>query len=290
MPRLLCFGLGYVGTALARRLLAEGWDVAGTRRSAARVAEAAGLGIAAFRFDDGHPLESPAAALAGTTHLLSSVPPDETGDPVLRAHRDAIAGIRSPAWAGFLSSLGVYGQRDGAWVDEATEPGEGGDVRRLAAEREWLAFGRAHGVPIHIFRLAGIYGPGRSPLERVRRGRARRIVAPGHVLNRVHLDDILAVLQASMRRPRAGAIYNVTDGAPLPDADAVAEACRLLGVPPPPEEPVATATLDPIWRAHLSGCVRVRRDLITSELGVVPRHPDILEGLRAILAVERQGH
>jgi nucleoside-diphosphate-sugar epimerase len=291
MPRLFCFGLGYVGSGLARRLLAEGWEVAGTRRSAecAR-ARSDELGIPVWPFDRARPLAAAERALAGTTHLLSSVPPDDAGDPVLHACAPAIAAVAGLRWLGYLSSLGVYGDRGGAWVDEGSPPGEGGDRRRLGGEAAWLAFGRDRGIATHVFRLGGIYGPGRSPLDRVRQGRARRLVAPGHVLNRVHVDDIVAVLVASMRRPRAGAVYNVTDGAPLPDAEAVALACRLLGAPVPPEEPVATAELSALQRGLYEGCVRVRRGLITSELGVVPRHPDILEGLRAILAVERQGH
>src|SRR5579883_3028603 len=178
MPRLFCFGLGYSASVLARRLVARGWQVAGTCRSPAAAAELAAAGIAAHLFDRERPLADAGAMLAGTTHLLSSVPPDDGGDPVLDVHGADIAALAGALdWAGYLSTTGVYGDRGGAWVDESAALSPSGERgrRRCAAEAAWLGLWRTAGLKVHIFRLAGIYGPGRSPLDALRRGDARRI-------------------------------------------------------------------------------------------------------------------
>src|SRR5690349_1962403 len=182
-PRLFCFGLGFSALALADRMLAEGWRVAGTCRSPAKAAALAGRGIETFLFDRGRPLDEAAAALAGTTHLLSSVPPDAAGDPVLDQHGDAVCGLAGIAWAGYLSTTGVYGDHGGGWVDESTPvaPNLPRARQRAAAERGWLDLHRRCGLPVHLFRLAGIYGPGRSALDAARSGTARRIDKPGQV-------------------------------------------------------------------------------------------------------------
>ena len=271
--RLFCFGLGYSGRALARELLAQGWRVAGTSRSAAGVAALAALGVEAFRFD-----ELPEDALAGTSHLLSSVPPDAGGDPVLGRYRDRLAGALD--WAGYLSTTGVYGDSGGDWVDEATVPAPSGErqARRIAAERAWL-----EALPAHIFRLAGIYGPGRSAVDQVRAGTAKRIDKPGQAFSRIHVDDISNVLIASFARPNPGAIYNVCDDLPAEPEAVVSEACRLLGVAPPPLVPFDAAALSPMAASFWADNRRVRNRRIKAELGVVLRHPDYRSGLAACL-------
>jgi nucleoside-diphosphate-sugar epimerase len=285
-PLLFCFGLGYSALALARRLRRRGWQVAGTCRTGEKQAELAREGIAAHLFDRDRPLADPAAALAGTTHLLSSVPPDESGDPVLGRHADALAALGGGlSWAGYLSTTGVYGDRGGGWVDEAAElrpTGERGR-RRVAAEAAWLALGQRHRVPVHLFRLAGIYGPGRSALDAVRAGQAKRVDKPGQVFSRIHVEDIATVLEASIARPDPGAAYNVCDDDPAPPQEVVAFACDLLGGAPPPLVPFAQAELSAMARSFYEDNKRVDNTRIKRELGVTLRYPDFRAGLRALL-------
>jgi nucleoside-diphosphate-sugar epimerase len=283
-PRLFAFGLGYSALALARALQAEGWRIAGTTRSADKRAELATQGIEAHLFERARPLADVEAALAGTTHLLSSIPPDEAGDPVLERHRADLERCRTLVWAGYLSTTGVYGDQGGAWVDETTPvaPTLARSRRRVAAEGHWLA----SGLPVHVFRLAGIYGPGRSALDAVRAGTARRIVKPGQTFGRIHVDDIVQVLRASIARPNPGAIYNLADDQPAAPADVVAHAARLLGVPPPPAIPFEQAELSPMAQSFYSDHRRVSNARIKEDLGVVLRFPDYRAGLRAILAQE----
>jgi nucleoside-diphosphate-sugar epimerase len=284
MTRLFCFGLGYAARVLARRRLAAGWAVAGT----ARHAMPAEPDLAPLAFDRDHPL--PAGALSGTTHILSSVPPDALGDAVLDGCRQAILDEAGQIrWIGYLSSTGVYGDHGGGWVDETTpaQPSSARARQRQAAETAWLALHRRHGLPVHVFRLAGIYGPGRSALEEARAGTARRIVKPGQVFSRINVDDIAAVLEASMARPNGGAVYNVCDDEAAPPEDVVSFACGLLGVPPPPAIPFDQADLSPMAQTFWIDNKRVRNDRIKQELGVVLRYPTYREGLRAL--VEHHG-
>jgi len=288
-PSLFCFGLGYTALALARRLQEEGWRIAGTCREAKHQAELARLGIAARLFDRDRPLADARALLASCTHLLNSVPPDEAGDPVLDLHGPDIASHRELAWIGYLSTTGVYGDRQGGWVDEesALQPtGERGR-RRVAAEAGWRALGQRGGLPVHLFRLAGIYGPGRSAFDALRAGRAQRIEKPGQVFSRIHVADIAQVLHASMTRPRAGAIYNLCDDDPAAPADVIAHAAALLGVTPPPLIPFTEAKLSEMARSFYDDNKRVRNDRIKQELGVRLTFPDYRAGLAAILAAER---
>jgi nucleoside-diphosphate-sugar epimerase len=283
-PRLFCFGLGFSALTLARRLRARGWTIAGTCRSAEKRAALAAEGFEAHLFDRGRPLDDPWAALAGATHLLASVPPDEGGDPVLDHHAGDIAG-QGLAWAGYLSTTGVYGDTGGAWVDErsALRPtGERGR-RRVAAEAGWLALLRDHGTPVHLFRLAGIYGPGRSALDQVRRGTAKRVDKPGQVFSRIHVADIATVIEASMARPNPGAAYNLCDDDPAPPADVIAYAATLLGVSPPPLIPFAEAELSPMARSFYDDIRRVSNRRIKEELGVALAYPDYRLGLLALL-------
>lgn len=285
--RLFCFGLGYCACRLAGRLEAQGWTVAGTARTVddgARAVPAPPF----HRFARDHPLVSPAAALAGATHLLISIPPDDEGDPVLDVHAGDLAALPDLRWVGYLSTTGVYGDRGGGWVDEqdALRPtGERGR-RRVAAEAAWRDFGRRAGVPLHCFRLAGIYGPGRSALDAIRSGRAQRIDKPGQVFSRIHVADVAATLTASMARPNPGAAYNVCDDDPAPPAEVIAYAAELLGVAPPPVEPFETASLSPMARSFYDDNKRVSNRRIKEELGVRLLYPSYRDGLRALLAEE----
>lgn len=275
--RFFLFGLGFSGRVLARHLVQAGWSVTGTTRSG----QAGDLpGITVHAFDRDHPL--PESALTGATHVLSSVPPDEKGDPVLDVMGPALAQL-APAWVGYLSTTGVYGDRAGGWVDETSElrPTAERSRRRVAAEAAW----RASGLPLHIFRLAGIYGPGRSAIDTVLAGQARRIVKPGQVFSRIHVDDIAAALRASMARPSPGAVYNLCDDDPAPPQEVTAHACRLLGREPPPEIPweEAQAHLSPMARSFYGDNKRVSNGRMKTELGVTLKYPSYREGLAAIL-------
>lgn len=286
-PRLFCFGLGYTALALAEALMGKGWRVAGTCRDEERRRALAARGIEAHLFDRGRPLDGATALLAGITHLLSSVPPDAAGDAVIDHHGADIAALAgSLDWVGYLSTTGVYGDRQGGWVDETSAllpSGERGR-RRVAAEQAWLALVVEHGLPVHLFRLAGIYGPGRSALDGVRAGTAKRIVKPGQVFSRIHVADIVAVLEASMARPHPGAAYNVCDDDPAPPSEVVAYACELLGVAPPPEVPFEEAALPAMARSFYDDNKRVRNARIKQELGVRLAYPSYRDGLKALLA------
>jgi nucleoside-diphosphate-sugar epimerase len=267
----------------------KGWRVAGTTRSpekaqALRDANAFEMHL----FDRGRPLENATAALAGTTHLLISVPPDRQGDPVLAHHAQDIAALSSLRWAGYLSTTGVYGDRDGEWVDEKTglHPSGPRGQARVDAERGWLDLMRM-GVPVHLFRIAGIYGPGRSAFDSLRDGTARRVVRPGQVFSRIHVDDIAQVLEASIARPDPGAAYNVCDDEAAPPQDVIAFAAGLLGVEPPPEIPYeeAARTMSEMAKSFYRDNKRVSNLRIKDTLGVKLKYPDYRAGLRAILAL-----
>lgn len=284
--RLFCFGLGYTAEAFARRVSALGWQVAGTTRTPEGVERLKILGYDAFLFDGKEPSPEASSAVANATHILVSAGPDETGDPTLRCHGDDIATAVNLSWIGYLSTIGVYGDSSGEWIDETTVPRPGSDRtrRRIAAENDWLAFGRAHGKRVQVFRLGGIYGPGRSVIEDIRDGTARRIIKPGQVFNRIHVDDIAAVLEAAATGRGTHTLYNVTDGEPSPPQVVVEHAAHLLGVAPPPEVPFDEAPLSPMGRSFYNENRRVRSQRIRDDLGVTLRYPSYREGLTAILA------
>jgi len=287
--RLFCFGLGYSAVAFARSLLAKGWTVGGTCRSEESRREMASLGIDAVLFDRTRPLRDGEKLLASADHVLSSVPPDDGGDPVLARCREALCSLRQVRWVGYLSTTGVYGDRGGGWVDETSElrPSEARSRRRVVAENDWLSLERSHGLPVHVFRLAGIYGPGRNALETVRSGKAHRIQKPGQVFSRIHVDDIVQVLTASMAKPRLGGVYNVCDDCPAPPEDVIAFACALLGVEAPPLVPFDQAELSEMARSFYSDNKPVRNERIKTELGVALAFPDYKSGLQDLLAAER---
>jgi nucleoside-diphosphate-sugar epimerase len=263
---LLCFGLGYTARALARRLGPE-WTIVATTRG-----------------DDGPVL--PGGGFAGVTHILVSIPPGAAGDPVLDAHGNEIAALKELSWLGYLSTTGVYGTRDGGWVDETSAllPTGARGAARVAAENAWLCLWRERGVPVHVFRLAGIYGPGRSAFDVLRAGTAKRIDAGSQVFSRVHVDDIAAALLASIARQRPGAIYNVCDDEPAAQEAVIAHAARLLGLEPPPLVPLAEASLSPMARSFYADNKRLSNALIKRELGVTLAYPSYREGLAAVLA------
>ncbi|WP_207480004.1 SDR family oxidoreductase [Arenibaculum pallidiluteum] len=287
-PFLFCFGLGYSARALARRLAARGWRVAGTARAPESSGSPAEAEIALLPFERGRPL--PPGALDGVTHLLSSIPPDEAGDPVLDLHGHDLARLPGLRWAGYLSTTGVYGDYGGAWVDEETQrrPTSARARRRVAAEDAWLDLFRRDGAPVHLFRLAGIYGPGRSPFDALRDGTAKRIHRPGQVFSRIHVDDIAGALEASIASPVPGAAYNLCDDEPAPPAEVTAFAAGLLGIEPPLLVPYDEAALSPMARTFWADNKRVRNDRIKRDTGFALLHPDYRSGLRAILQAERQ--
>lgn len=275
MKTLLSIGHGYSAQALARLLLPQGWRVIATTRRAEKAARLRAGGVEALLWPGSD------LPLAEATHLLTSIAPDEAGDPLLRALGPALAGARHLAWVGYLSTVGVYGDHAGGWVDEETPlaPATARGLARVRAEADWLALP----LPVHVFRLAGIYGPGRGPFEKVRDGTARRILKPGQVFSRIHVDDIAQVLAASMARPNPGRIYNVCDDDPAPPEDVLSHAAALLGLPEPPAIPYDEAELTPMARSFYAESKRVRNDRIKAELGVQLRYPDYRSGLAGLL-------
>jgi nucleoside-diphosphate-sugar epimerase len=285
---LFCFGFGYSARHLAKRLRGEGWRIGGSARSAAKIEAMRADGIDAYQFDGDRDL--PDRALDGFTHIVSSVPPEPEGDPVLLRCRDSIvARAGSLRWLGYLSTTGIYGDHQGGWVDENTPPAPTSERsrRRVAAEDAWLDLHRARGLPVHVFRLAGIYGPGRNILADVRAGTARRIIKPGHRFGRIHVEDIARVLIASMAKPNPGAIYNLADDEPAAPAAVVEFAAGLLGVSPPPEIPFAAATMSPMAASFWADNRQVRNDRIKRELGVALEYPTYREGLTALALKDR---
>ena len=282
-PRhLLCFGFGFSASTLASQLDRRQWKITGTSRSDEGVAEIEALGFQAIRYDK---LES----LPGdVTHLLSSVPPDEAGDPVLRSFGAELeAKARQLQWVGYLSTTGVYGDHAGAWVDEATplSPNTERGHRRVAAEAGWQELHEQAGLPLHVFRLAGIYGPGRNALESLKSGKARRIIREGQIFSRIHVDDIVGILRVSMDRPNPGRVYNVADDDPAPPQDVIAYGAELLGIAIPPAIAFADAQLSPMARSFYADSKRVRNDRVKVELGYRFKYPDYRVGLKSLLLV-----
>ncbi|HHI71303.1 MAG TPA: SDR family oxidoreductase [Rhodobacteraceae bacterium] len=281
---LLSFGHGYSAQALGRVLIPFGWRVIGTTRDAENLPAISERGAEALLW----PGSDMSDALAQATHLLISTAPDEAGDPVLNALSDDIANAPNLQWVGYLSTIGVYGNHDGAWVDEDTPltPATKRGQLRVEAEAAWQTLAAETSLPLHIFRLAGIYGPGRGPFAKVRRGTARRIVKKNQLFSRIHVEDIAQVLLASINHPDPGRIYNVCDDNPAPPQDVIAYAAELLGLPVPPEEDFETAEMTPMARSFYAESKSVHNDRIKDELGVTLRYPTYKEGLQALLAGE----
>ena len=236
--KLVILGLGYTAQTFAHAAIAAGWDVLGTVRSAQKAAALGSEGLPALVFDGLTVPSDLSAAIAGADAVLVSIQPGDQGDPVLACLSDALASAPRLRWIGYLSTIGVYGDHGGAWIDETAEtrPGYARSRLRLETDLAWLDFGRRTGKAVQIFRLSGIYGPGRNAIVNLREGVARRLVKPGQVFNRIHAEDIAGILLASLAQPRPGAIYNVTDDEPAPPQDVVTFAADLIGVEPPPEQ------------------------------------------------------
>jgi len=281
---LFVFGLGFSGRTIAERRIALGDSVGGTVRSREKAQALSAMGIHARVFGPEGRESAIERDLAACDALLMSVPPGTSGDPVLANYADPIAAAPKLRWIGYLSTIGVYGDHGGAWVDEQTPatPTNARSRERADAEQTWLAFGAANNIAVHIFRLAGIYGPGQSQLVQLARGTARRIIKPGQVFNRIHVEDIARVVDASLERPRAGAIYNVTDNEPAPPQDVVSFAAKLCGREPPPEVNIEDAGLTEMGRSFYAETKRVRNDLLRDELGVTLAYPTYREGLTAL--------
>ena len=281
---LLSFGHGYSAQALSQ-LLPDDWRIIGTTRREDKAATLMNDGIEP-RIWPGADLTP---ALNAATHLLISAGPNEEGDPVLNEFRAEILSRRDQfEWVGYLSTTGVYGDHKGDWVDETTplSPSTKRGQMRVDAEAAWQSLG----LPLHIFRLAGIYGPGRGPFAKVRNGTARRIIKQGQVFSRIHVEDIAQTLAASIAQPNAGAIYNLCDNDPAPPEDVIAHAAELLGMPIPPTQNYETADMTPMARSFYAESKKVRNDRIKTELGVVLKYPDFRVGLAALLAADSGTH
>jgi nucleoside-diphosphate-sugar epimerase len=292
MSTLICFGLGYSAEHFVENF-GEKFDrivgtVRGAERAAALNAHLSGR-LTALIFDGSAATPDLRSVIAKTDAALVSVPPDENGDPVLRACGDVLAHAQRLRAIVYLSTIGVYGDRGGAWVDETTppQPGAARSRERLAAEQAWLDFGARHNIAVAILRLAGIYGPGQNALVQIARGSARRIVKPGQAFNRIHVGDIAQAIDAAFAR-RASGIFNVADDEPTPPADPIVFAAQLLGVEPPPEIPFeqAAPTMSPMALSFWQECRRVRNDKLKRELGVSLRYPTYREGLRALFEAQ----
>ncbi len=281
--RLFIFGLGYSGLEIAQLAKASGWTVAGTCTGADKAQRLRAQGIEAHLFDGTAPL--PLESVGGASHILCSIAPGTTGDPAL-----SLCGplLRQAKWLGYLSTTGVYGDHGGGWVDEATPPtpGQPRSIERLAAERGWQALAGEAGAKLDVFRLPGIYGPGRSTLDQVKAGTARRIDKPGQFFSRIHVADIAGAVLKAMTAPHAGGVYNVADDLPAPNCDVVGYAFELLGKPVPPAIPwdEIAPSLSAMARSFYGESRRVRNDRLKRDLGVVLRYPTYREGLRAIAA------
>lgn len=287
MNTLLCIGLGYTAQVFAARVAAEDWHVIGTAQSDDGAARIAAHGYDSIAFDGTAPSKDLRKALATATHILVSAPPDAAGDPLLRHHASDLA--RTVSWVGYLSTVGVYGDHGGAWVDETTTPKPVSTRSRwrLAAEQAWLDLAKDTSIRTEIFRLAGIYGPGRGPLASVRKGTARAIVKPGQVFNRIHVEDIANVLAATITRPAAHAIYNVADDEPAPPQHVLAYAATLLALPAPPSVEFATADLTPMARSFYSECKRISNARVKEALGLTLAYPTYRDGMARDAALLR---
>ncbi|OAN80043.1 NAD(P)-dependent oxidoreductase [Jannaschia sp. EhC01] len=278
--KLLIFGYGFTSKALAQAM-PDTWQITATTRTPEKAALMQGAKPRLFPGDD------LSRDIAEATHILISAGPDAAGDPVLAAYRDAFVTAK-PDWVGYLSTTGVYGDHQGGWVTEETPlvPSTKRGEARVAAEGAWMELHRNHGLPVHIFRLAGIYGPGRGPFSKVRNGTARRIIKEGQVFSRTHVDDIAQVLMASIARPNPGAAYNVCDDDPAPPQDVIAHAAKLLDLPIPEAIPFEDADMTPMGRSFYAESKRVNNTRIKEELGVSLLYPDYRSGLAALLSAE----
>ena len=284
-PHLLSFGHGYSARALAKRLVPQGWTITGTTRDTDKFETMRASGVTPIL-----PQDLPIwAGLDTVSHLLVSAAPDQDGDPFLSRFADLLPRLAPKlTWVGYLSTTGVYGDHNGDWVDETTplNPATRRGQYRVEAESAWQEACRELGLPLSIFRLAGIYGPGRGPFAKVRNGTARRIIKEGQVFSRIHVEDIAQTVEASMNRPDSSGIFNVCDDDPAPPQDVIGHAAELLGLPLPEAVPFDEADMTPMARSFYAESKKVRNDKMKEVLGVQLIYPDYRRGLRALLEAE----
>ena len=280
--KIFFFGVGLCAQALIRRTPAS--EPSGTARSDARVAALRRAGVDAYVFDGARADDGVEAALKRAEAIIVSIPPQGGGQGPLDCFAEAIAAAPNLSRILYFSTVGVYGEHGGRWVDETapTLTRETRSLARLAEEARWTEAGRAAGAAVDLMRLPGIYGPGRNALDRLRRGEARRIVKPGHVVNRAHVDDIAEVARLVLERGLPGRIWNVADDEPAPPQDPIAWAATLMGVPIPPEEAFETAGLSPFAASFYAESKRVSNAKAKALLGFAPAYPSYREGLGAL--------
>ncbi len=288
--KLFCFGFGYTCNYLEPVLRATSpykWDILGTTGDPEkeRLVEGRDISLIVQEQDYYRALSDIGSVLDGTTHLLISVPPKHLGCPIFRSYFRDIAVLENLEWIGYLSSTGVYGDRTGAWVDEKSEvrPTTIRGTRRAKAEEQWNTLFKRYDAPLHTFRISGIYGPQRSAIDSINAGIKRRIYKENHMFNRVHIDDLVQVINASMHNPRAGAIYNISDDEPAPSHEVISEAAELLGVEEPPLIDIEYANLAPMTLSFYSDNKKVKNDLIKKEFGIKLKYPTYREGLKDCL-------
>ena len=288
---LFCFGYGYSCEYLSRVLFADGhWQISGTTRDFDRRRDLRAAGIQGHILDTNVPLADPLYIMRDVTHILISSPPSNDGDPIFNMHAQDILNLPKLRWVGYLSTTGTYGDRSGGWVDEnsAVRPSTKRGSRRLKAEKQWMSLYENYKIPVHIFRLAGIYGPGRCAIDSVRAGVARRIHKPGHAFSRIHVDDLVQVLFASMNAPDAGNVYNVCDDHPAPSHEVIAYACELLGIEAPELLSYDSVDLAPITRSFYADNKRVNNDKMKNKLKISLKYPDFRSGLDACYRSEEE--
>jgi len=277
---LLSIGHGFTAREFGTHVQNQGWQVIGTTRSNAKAQRLRDLGVEPIVWPGGNLND----AIHQATHILVSAAPDENGDAFLNAYRDQVLSATHLKWIGYLSTTGVYGDHQGAWVDEDTPvvPTTKRGHHRAFAEQQWLATD----LPIHVFRLAGIYGTGRGPFEKLRNGTARLVKKKGQVFGRIHVEDITQCLFASAMSPNAGRIYNLSDDEPAAPEDILTYAATLLNMPAPPEVDFDTAEMSPMARSFYSECKRVRNDRLKDELGITLKYPGYKDALDAMFRDE----
>jgi nucleoside-diphosphate-sugar epimerase len=279
-PHILFFGFGFSAATLAKRLATQHWRITGTSRTREGAEAIAAQGYDGVVFDELTDIPT------DVTHIVTSVPPDAAGDPVLRMLTPALQHVAADLqWVAYLSTTGVYGDHGGGWVDETTPltPNTERGERRVKAEAAWLALHVAHGLPVHLFRLAGIYGPGRNALDNLKDGTAKRVIRPGQVFSRIHVDDIAGVLEASISQPHPGRAYNVADDFPCPPQDVITYGAKLLGLSPPPNIAFEDAQLSPMAKSFFMDSKRVSNQRVKQELGYHFKYPSFETGLKSLL-------
>ena len=287
---IFCFGFGYIANALAPKLSACGWKISGTTTDPDKKILLNDSNINTCLFNRKLHIPDPFNTFADITHLLISVPTDTEGDPVFDAHNIDLTSLKNLEWLGYLSTTAVYGNKNGNWVDEKTTPTPTTHYgrTRLRAEQQWMSLCLNEGLPLHIFRISGIYGTGRSVLDAVRSGNARRIEKPGHFFNRIHVEDIVQVLIASINAPNPGSIYNLADDLPSASHEMIQFACNLTGLSSPSLIPFDQAELAPIVRGFYRDNKRIRNDKIKNDLGVNLLYPDYRSGLLSCIKEEKE--